>query len=246
VGNLFTWQSRKPVLIMSIMSTLPDQKTHSQHHKAALLALIAGYVDAYTLLNFKVYASFMSGNTTQTGVAAGNWLPLDVLHHFLPIPLFVLGIFLGTFLLQGGVHHPLRNLCLLVAALLVAGLAATWLGSLAMWCSIILLSFAMGVLNTTITHVGGQSVSLGFVTGDLNNFGIHLAMTARGVPLADPRGAWDTHLSRAAILAVVWGAFLIGAALSTAGMHFLGYWILLPPAFVLFLLAWSDSGSPAR
>ena len=39
---------------------------------AAILALIAGYVDAYTFLNYQVYGSFMSGNTTQTGLQAGQ------------------------------------------------------------------------------------------------------------------------------------------------------------------------------
>ena len=36
----------------------------SQAWKARGRALISGYVDSYTLLNFGVYASFMSGNTT--------------------------------------------------------------------------------------------------------------------------------------------------------------------------------------
>ena len=38
----------------------------------AVLALIAGYVDAYTFLNYQVYGSFMSGNTTQAGLNAGE------------------------------------------------------------------------------------------------------------------------------------------------------------------------------
>ena len=33
---------------------------------------IAGYVDAYTFLNYQVYGSFMSGNTTQAGLNAGR------------------------------------------------------------------------------------------------------------------------------------------------------------------------------
>lgn len=35
-------------------------------------ALISGFVDSYTLLNFGVYASFMSGNTTSAGLHAGH------------------------------------------------------------------------------------------------------------------------------------------------------------------------------
>jgi uncharacterized protein DUF1275 len=44
----------------------------AQEALAAVLALIAGYVDAYTFLNYQVYGSFMSGNTTQTGLQPGR------------------------------------------------------------------------------------------------------------------------------------------------------------------------------
>src|SRR5262245_12473525 len=39
---------------------------------AAVLALLAGYVDAYVFISYKSYASFMSGNTTQTGLQLGQ------------------------------------------------------------------------------------------------------------------------------------------------------------------------------
>ena len=34
---------------------------------AALLAMVAGFVDAYGIITYGVYLSFMSGNPTQTG-----------------------------------------------------------------------------------------------------------------------------------------------------------------------------------
>jgi uncharacterized membrane protein YoaK (UPF0700 family) len=184
---------------------------------AAVLALIAGYIDSYTLLNYNVYASFMSGNTTLTGLRAGEGRLAEAGHNLLPIPLFVIGIFVGTFLLHSSLRHPLRPLCGLVAVLLSASLAAVYLDPRTGWFSIILLSLAMGVMNTTITHVGRQSVSLGFVTGDLNNLGRHLALGARRVPVSDSQGSWDTHGLRAAILAGVWSAFLVSALLVVAG-----------------------------
>ena len=46
--------------------------TRSQGILAALLALIAGYIDSYSLLTYEVYTSFMSGNTTQAGLNAGQ------------------------------------------------------------------------------------------------------------------------------------------------------------------------------
>jgi hypothetical protein len=34
---------------------------------AAALAMIAGFIDAYGMITYGVFVSFMSGNTTQTG-----------------------------------------------------------------------------------------------------------------------------------------------------------------------------------
>ena len=87
---------------------MPPSQTSArvQGGQAAVLALIAGYIDSYTLLNYKVYASFMSGNTTQTGLGAGQGRLAEAAHHLLPIPLFLIGVFVGTFLLLGGLRHP--------------------------------------------------------------------------------------------------------------------------------------------
>jgi uncharacterized membrane protein YoaK (UPF0700 family) len=59
----------------------------AQEALGAVLALIAGYVDAYTFLNYQVYGSFMSGNTTQTGLHAGQGGFAVAGYNLLPIPL---------------------------------------------------------------------------------------------------------------------------------------------------------------
>ncbi|MBV8796623.1 MAG: DUF1275 domain-containing protein, partial [Hyphomicrobiales bacterium] len=41
---------------------------------AAALAMIAGFVDAYGIITYGVFVSFMSGNTTQTGYQAAEGL----------------------------------------------------------------------------------------------------------------------------------------------------------------------------
>ena len=74
----------------------------------AVLALIAGYVDAYTFLNYQVYGSFMSGNTTQTGLNAGEGDLAGAGYNFLPIPIFVAGVFVGTFLVYSCLANRLR------------------------------------------------------------------------------------------------------------------------------------------
>ena len=111
--------------------------------------------------------------------------------------------------------------------------------------TISLLSLAMGVMNTTVTHVGGQAVSLGFVTGDLNNLGRHLALAAKRAPVTDARGPRETHGRRAALLAGIWSAFLVGALLTGAAMTLVDNWTLLPPLLVLLALAVCDRGAPS-
>jgi uncharacterized membrane protein YoaK (UPF0700 family) len=224
-----------------------EQTTRAQGALAGLLALIAGYVDAYALLNYDVFASFMSGNTTEAGLRAGLGRLTDAAYHALPIPIFVMGVFLGTFLLHGMLRHPLRWVCALVAALLIASLVGATRALLPGWFSVVCLSLAMGAMNTTITSIGAQAVSLGFVTGDLNNIGRHLALALRRAPVSDSQGSWDTHLRRATLLAGVWMAFLCGAIFAGAAMPRFGEAVLIPPILALLLVAASyrDAGRPA-
>jgi uncharacterized membrane protein YoaK (UPF0700 family) len=98
-----------------------------------------------------------------------------------------------------------------------------------------ILSTAMGIMNTSINHVGGQAVNLGFVTGDLNNFAQRLAMGIRRDPVTQTQGSWDNHWWRAALLAGIWAAFLIGAALGAALSSRFTMWTLLLPVLVLLV-----------
>jgi uncharacterized membrane protein YoaK (UPF0700 family) len=213
----------------------PRQKAaRVQGWRAAGRALIAGYVDSYTLLNFGVYASFMSGNTTSAGLHAGHAKFALAGHSLLPIPFFVLGIFIGTLLVLANLNHGLPRHSFLVAALLAMSIAATYFGWPG-WLTIMILSTAMGIMNTSISHVGGQAVNLGFVTGDLNNFAQRLAMGIRLDPVPQMQGSWDNHWWRAALLAGIWAAFLIGAAFGAALASLFTMWALLLPVLILLV-----------
>jgi uncharacterized membrane protein YoaK (UPF0700 family) len=216
---------------------LPVESASAQARRATVLALIAGYVDSFAFLNYNVYASFMSGNTTQTGLQIGLGKLVEAGLDLLPIPLFVAGIFVGTFLVHSSLRHRFSVLFGLVAFLLAAAMAAVQPGSLPGWFGIIVLSLAMGIMNTTVTRVGEQSVSLGFVTGDLNNLGRHLALAIKRVPVPNAQGSWDTHIYRAGLLAGVWTAFLIGAVLAAAATPQFAAWTLMPPILILLVLA---------
>jgi uncharacterized membrane protein YoaK (UPF0700 family) len=215
----------------------------TQWRRAAGLALISGYVDSYTLLKFGVFASFMSGNTTVGGSQAGQANLVTAGHSFLPIPFFLLGIVVGTLLTQADQRDQLHRLFALVSTMLAVGIAAAfwaWPG----WLSIMILSSAMGILNTSITHVGGQTVSLGFVTGDLNNLAQHVALGIERAPLPQAQGSWDTRWARAMLLASIWTAFLGGAILGSALASHLAAWTLLVPSVMLFAFTLLDRATP--
>ena len=218
----------------------PPCKRPAQGALAGVLALVAGYVDAYSLFNYDVFASFMSGNTTEAGLRTGLGRLADAARHALPIPIFVMGVFLGTLLLHGKLRRPLRWVRALVAALLIASLVGATRSLLPVWFNIVCLSLAMGAMNTTITSIGAQSVSLGFVTGDLNNIGRHAALALRRVPVPDAQGSWDTHFRCATLLAGVWMAFLCGAIFAGAATLRFGATVLIPPIVVLLVVAASD------
>jgi uncharacterized membrane protein YoaK (UPF0700 family) len=95
----------------------------------------------------------------------------------------------------------------------------------------------MGIMNTTVTRVGDQSVSLGYVSGTLNNLAQHLALAVKGAPLSHAESPRDTHLRRAGLLAGIWTAFVIGALLAGAATPNLAVLSLLLPIVILLVLA---------
>src|SRR5271154_5829062 len=100
------------------MIKLPSPDARVERRLGFYLALIAGYVDAYGLLAYGIYVSFMSGNTTQTGSMTGQGNLAAALPSALAIVFFVAGSFAGTWLIHSGLRHSRQLLFGVVAALL--------------------------------------------------------------------------------------------------------------------------------
>jgi uncharacterized membrane protein YoaK (UPF0700 family) len=211
----------------------------AQRRLAIWLALIAGYVDAYALIAFGVYVSFMSGNTTQTGSMLGQGKLLLAWPSAVAILFFVVGAFAGSWLTTSRLRNSRQVLLCAIAAVLAMIMVGTKLGNLALHAEVIIamLGLSMGLLNSTQSHIGRVPVSLTFVTGTLNKMANHLALAARQAPVPDAQGQWDTHLRRAALMASVWGSFLTGAIVSGAASLYFGVWVLLPPLLIVLALA---------
>jgi uncharacterized membrane protein YoaK (UPF0700 family) len=87
-------------------------------------------VDGYGILAFRAYLSFMSGNTTQTGVETGQGDLQAALPSALAIVSFVTGCFIGTLVAHAGIRQFHRLLFGVVAALLALVIAGTQLDTL--------------------------------------------------------------------------------------------------------------------
>jgi uncharacterized membrane protein YoaK (UPF0700 family) len=224
--------------------SLAGLATREQRRLAIWPALIAGYVDAYALIAYGVYVSFMSGNTTQTGSMIGEGRLPVALPSAVAILFFVVGSFAGTWLTESKFRNSRQVRFSVIAAVLALIIVGSQLGNLALHAEIIiaLLGLAMGLLNSTQSHIGPEPVSLTFVTGTLSKVGNHLAMAVRRAPLPDAQGPWDTHLRRAGLMASVWGGFLTGAIVSGAASLYFGVWVLLPPLLLMLALAASGGG----
>jgi uncharacterized membrane protein YoaK (UPF0700 family) len=215
-------------------------QVRSAERLAAALALIAGFIDAYGMITYGVFVSFMSGNTTQTGyqTAEGAFGPASL--SALAILFFVVGSFAGTLMVEFAGRYARRVLYCVVAAALAAIVGLTQRGALSGAVAIAAISFAMGVMNNALSRVGAQAVSLTFVTGSLSRVGSSLALALRRAPLRDAQGPWDTHLRRALLLARLWVGFLVGAFLSGAATPRYGALVLSAPALILAVLAVFD------
>lgn len=215
----------------------PPRVVQGQEWRACILAMIAGYADAFGFFHYRAYVSFMSGNTTQSGLNLGRAAWLAAVPTLVAIASFLAGVFVGTLLAHSREEQSLRFRFGLVAALLAVVVFSAGVGALPVDPGIALLSFAMGVMNTTLSVVGGEAVALGYVSGTLNALARHVALAVKRLPLSGAQGPWDTHQRRALLLTWVWVAFLGGAVLSTAATERLGVWVLLLPVAILTVFA---------
>jgi uncharacterized membrane protein YoaK (UPF0700 family) len=227
------------------MKLLLDE-TREKLALAVFLALVAGYLDGYGLLVLGTYVSFMSGNTTITGLRSGQ----DNFHAALPSAIavlsFVTGSFLGNLFSQSRLRYSHRLIFGVIAAQLATVASLELHGLWNAPAEIALLSLAMGMMNPAFSKVGAESVSLTFVTGTLNRIGGHLAAAAGRKPLSEGQGPGDSHLARARIDASVWSGFLVGAALSGMAASHFQMWALLPPCVVMIALGlFSEDATPS-
>ena len=202
-----------------------QQPVKEEEKEAATLALagglafLAGATDVFGVARLHgLFVSFMSGNTTELGIAIGKGAYARVGLIAGLIGCFVAGAALGAAIAErtGRRHAPV--VAFVVACLLTVPLLRPH------W-TVPALTLAMGALNATMNRVGQTSIGLTYVTGTLVKFGQGLGQWLCG---ARPHGSW-------AIQGAMWLSLLCGTVAAGLTQHWLGgsMWPLPLLAFVL-------------
>ena len=183
---------------------------------AALLAGIAGYVDAICFLRLGgAFAANMTGNLVEVGLAAaqGRWGEAAWCVSLLIA--FFLGILAARLILR--TRQSPRSSLLIEAAIVVA--AATGLLGIA---AVPALAVAMAMQNEAVTH-GIVAVNVGFITGDIQRLGERLV--AETVP-----GQARKRETQAPIVLTILVFYAAGAAIGALAARWDAAALILPAA----------------
>lgn len=141
---------------------------------ATALALVAGFVDAYGYLGWRVFGANMTGNTIVFAIA----LYQNAARAYLPLILivsFFAGAILGRAIMERFASHAAlyAEAGLLAAAAFAPGYAA-----------LPIISLAMGLQNTALSTFAGVAANTSFLSGDYTRFGAAVAdiVVRRGTP----------------------------------------------------------------
>jgi uncharacterized membrane protein YoaK (UPF0700 family) len=183
---------------------------------AALLAGIAGYVDAICFLRLGgAFAANMTGNLVEVGLAAaqGQWGEAAWCVSLLLA--FFLGVLAARLILR---THQSPRLSLLIEAAIIVAAATGFLGIAAVPA----LAVAMAMQNEAVTH-GIVGVNVGFITGEIQRLGERLvAETVPGQP-----GKRETQ---APIVLTILVFYAAGAAVGALAARWDAAALILPAA----------------
>jgi uncharacterized membrane protein YoaK (UPF0700 family) len=150
---------------------------------AALLAALAGYIDAVGFLQLGgFFVSFMSGNSTRLGVGAALGDLAIVATAGGVIGLFVVGVIGGVLAAPEWWRWRRVSVLTLVTALLAM---AAWLAGQGSPASAAFAALAMGALNAVFQRDGDIAIGVTYMTGALVRMGQRIAVALRGGPVWD-------------------------------------------------------------
>lgn len=194
--------------------------------QTTIMTMLAGFVDAlgYTAMGH-LYLSFMSGNSTQFGMAIAGGNTHVVVWAGAVIAVFVLGAFMGSMVHEAErwINMPLVLLCEFVCLLLAWSLGEV-VATTRM--TLLFVAVAMGMQNALHKPVAGAATGKSFITGALFGTGDALARCLLG----------RARLAEAAAYAFSWLAFVVGVTGGAFGVNAFGIGPALLAAISLVLV----------
>lgn len=219
---------------------------------ARVLATVGGYVDAVGYLAlFRLFTAHQSGNSVGFGVAIGSGDWTTAWRRGTAIGAYVVGVLIGTLMVEVGQRWRIRSTGMAVAAAEVAALcAALGVGESAARAGVLApadtgayaaaaacLAGAMGLQTVVLRRVGRRTIRTTFVTGVLAN----LAETFVGAWFRPGREHRRRLLSLSALLGSVWVLYLGGAVAGAVAERAWSFAALaVPTAVVIAVALWQQ------
>lgn len=251
-----------------------DRDIDARAWLAIVLACTGGVVDAISFLTLShLFTAHMSGNSAALGsyLGLGDWH--DAVHRLTPIPCFVVGVGLGTALIEIAERRGVRS-ALSVALGLEALLLLTFrlygtydfhvdaIHTTIAWhygLLVALLAVPMGLQTAALQRVGGITVHTTFITAMLTNLGREGVAyffwqfdRRRGGNAAAAEGIIPARPSffRTILMGGTWVAFIGGAIIGGLLIgHFKLNAMIVPLVILALLIAydqWRPLYSPAN
>ena len=189
--------------------------------QAALLAAIAGYVDAVGFLRYQGFACQITGNTVLLALALFRRSWEQSLYYVAMIACFTIGVLLASGLIRFGRSPSL--------VLSIAGAAVALCSIIGLKWASPLLGLAMGMQTAAATRFGKATVNTVYITGDVQRLfeGIVAFLWPRpGMPPPTEVGP----------LALVWLVYFCGALIGAFADLSFRYALLIPAAILPFVL----------
>ena len=196
---------------------MPNYEARAGLWHAALLCLIAGFVDAVGYLDLgHVFTANMTGNTVLLGVALvnGDWIALSYAG---TIAAFAVGVVVSTLLKVA--RAPLPLLLALAGLLLLAAAIARP----APFTSLSLLAFVMGLQGGAISTFSGIRLPTVVVTSTLVN--LIDGLVRRGLAQTEPPAPPSSQIRH---LAAAWIAYGTGGAAAVLAKAHLPMPLIVP------------------
>ncbi|MFD2940334.1 MULTISPECIES: YoaK family protein [Flavobacterium] len=210
-----------------------SKQTRSQEKLAIFLAFIAGFLDAAGFLKWKIYVSFISGNSTQLGIAFSSGKSAIIISSLAIIVCFVFGIYAGTCLSLWRESKIESLPFYIVSGILIVYTIASRYYYINSGLSIPIIVFSTGIMNTIVTSVGNQKINTDFVTGTLNS----LARNAAMLSMSNNKVSRKQYKLNAIRLFLLWIGFLLGASIVPLALPLLKNWTLAFPSLLLIICA---------